>query len=674
MPDILTPDIKARARLLAEELTRHNYRYHVLDDPEIADSEYDRLMHELQDLEARWPELVTPDSPTHRIGAPPLAKFNPVPHTVPMLSLDNAFSDDDVREFEARIRRLLKTEDPFTYVVEPKMDGVAVELIYRDGILTRAATRGDGFTGEDITANVRTIQALPLRLQDRKVAAVPSLLEVRGEIFIHHEAFQQLNRERMAAQLPPFANPRNAAAGSLRQLDSKITARRPLNIFCYGVGTLQGGQPTSQSALLALFQSLGLPVNPLIQTCATIDAVLDVYRSLEARREDLPYDIDGMVIKVNEVALQERLGVTSRSPRWAIAYKFKAVQATTRLETIEVQVGRTGVLTPVAHLEPVAVGGVVVSRATLHNQDEIDRKDVRIGDWVLVQRAGDVIPEVVMSIVSRRSGGEQRFCMPDACPSCGAPVERMADEVALRCVNADCPAQIKERIRHFASKNAFDIDGLGTKLVDQLVSVDLVRSFPDLFALDAATVAGLERMAEKSAANLIDALQTSKTIAFDRFIFALGIRHVGEHVARILAQRFPDLAALQAASSDELEAIDGIGPIVAASVATFFRHAENRDMLQRLLNAGVQIETVSAPPDKDLAGLTFVLTGSLERMPRSQTKQQIEASGGKVAGSVSRKTDFVVAGASPGSKLAKARELGVAVIDEQRLWDMLENE
>ena len=673
MPDILTPDIKARARLLADELTRHNYRYYVLDDPEIADSEYDRLMHELQDLEARWPELVTPDSPTHRVGAPPLAKFDPVPHTVPMLSLDNAFSDDDVREFEARIRRLLKTEDPFTYVVEPKMDGVAVELIYRDGILTRAATRGDGFTGEDITANVRTIHALPLRLQDRKAAAVPSLLEVRGEIFIHHDAFQQLNRERMAAQLPPFANPRNAAAGSLRQLDSKITARRPLNIFCYGIGTLQGEQPASQSALLTLFQSLGLPVNPLIQTCTTIDAVLDVYRSLEARREDLPYDIDGMVIKVDDVALQERLGMTSRSPRWAIAYKFKAVQATTRLETIEVQVGRTGALTPVAHLEPVPVGGVVVSRATLHNQDEIDRKDVRIGDWVLVQRAGDVIPEVVMPIVSRRSGAEQRFRMPDACPSCGAPVERMADEVALRCVNADCPAQIKERIRHFASKNAFDIDGLGTKLVDQLVSVGLVRSFPDLFALDAATVAGLERMAEKSAANLIDALQASKMIAFDRFIFALGIRHVGEHVARILAQRFPDLAALEAVSSDDLEVIDGIGPIVAASVATFFRHAENRDMLQRLMDAGVQIETLSAPSDEGLAGMTFVLTGSLERMPRSQAKLQIEAAGGKVAGSVSRKTNFVVTGASPGSKLDKARELGVAVIDEQQLWEMLES-
>jgi DNA ligase (NAD+) len=386
----------------------------------------------------------------------------------------------------------------------------------------------------------------------------------------------------------------------------------------------------------------------------------------------LPYDIDGMVIKVDDFALQAQLGVTSRSPRWAIAYKFKAVQATTQLETIEVQVGRTGALTPVAHLKPVTVGGVTVSRATLHNQDEIDRKDVRIGDWVLVQRAGDVIPEVVMPIVSKRSGMEKRFSMPESCPACGAPVERTAGEIALRCVNADCPAQIKERIRHFASKNAFDIDGLGTKLVDQLVAAGLVRSFPDLFALDETTLAGLERMAAKSAANLIDALRASKTIPFDRFIFALGIRHVGEHVARILAQHFPDLAALEAVLSEDLEAIDGIGPIVAASVAAFFQKEENHDMLQRLMAAGVRIEADKWPSDTPLEGLTFVLTGALEEMPRSQAKQRIEDLGGKVAGSVSRKTDFVVAGTSPGSKLDKARDLGVKVIDEQRLREMLE--
>jgi len=671
MPDDLTPDIEARARFLAEELTRHSHRYYVLDDPEIADSEYDRLMQELQDLEQRWPELVQDDSPTHRVGAPPLTKFDPVPHTVPMLSLDNAFSDDDVFEFERRIRRLLKHEGPITYTVEPKMDGVAVELVYRDGLLAQASTRGDGYTGEDITANIRTIRALPLRLEMPNNGAPPATLEVRGEVFIHREAFRKFNRERLAAQLPAFANPRNAAAGSLRQLDSQVTANRPLHIFCYGMGTLEGQAPTSQSGLLALFRTFGLPVNPLVQTCANIGEVLAFYRSLEGQRDTLPYDIDGMVIKVDDRDLQDRLGATSRSPRWAIACKFKAVQATTRLESIDVQVGRTGTLTPVAHLTPVSVGGVVVSRATLHNQDEIDRKDVRVGDTVLVQRAGDVIPEVVMPIVSKRRGDERPFHMPATCPACGAPVLRTEGEIALRCVNADCPAQMKERIRHFASKNAFDIDGLGEKLVDQLVSRGIVRSFPDLFALDEATLAGLDRMAAKSAANLVQALQTSQTISFDRFIFALGIRHVGEHVARILARQFPDLTGLQSASCEALEAIEGIGPVVAASIAAFFSQEENLAMIQRLLAAGVRISTEQSRQGADLAGMTFVLTGTLARMPRSQAKQLIEAAGGKVTGSVSRKTDYVVAGASPGSKREKALQLDVAILDEEGLWAML---
>jgi DNA ligase (NAD+) len=600
-----------------------------------------------------------------------LSKFVSVPHSLPMLSLDNAFNDDDVFEFERRIRRLLKTTAPITYMVEPKMDGVAVELIYRDGLLALAATRGDGFVGEDITANVRTIRALPLRLSVPADGAVPSTLEVRGEIFIHREAFRQFNRERIAAELPPFANPRNAAAGSLRQLDSQVTAQRPLNIFCYGIGVMQGDVPAAQSELLARLRTFGLPVNPLVQSCRTIEDVLAVYRELAARRETLPYDIDGMVIKVDARALQDQLGTTSRSPRWAIAYKFKAIQATTRLEAIEVQVGRTGALTPVAHLTPVSVGGVVVSRATLHNQDEIDRKDVRIGDTVLVQRAGDVIPEVVMPVVSKRRGDERRFRMPDVCPSCGASVVRTEGEIARRCFNADCPAQLKERIRHFASKNAFDIDGLGEKLVDQLVTRGLVASFPDLFSLDAADLAGLDRMAEKSAANLIAALQASKTISFDRFVFALGIRHVGEHVARVLAKHFPGVAALQAAGRDALEAIEGIGPIVAASVASFFGREENTGMIKRLLDSGVQITMDQADREPHLSGLTFVLTGTLARMSRSEAQGLIEAAGGKVTGSVSRKTDYVVAGTSPGSKMDKARQLNVAVIDEARLWEML---
>ena len=628
-------------------------------------------MQELCELESRWPALVTPDSPTHRVGAPPLPKFAAVAHTVPMLSLDNAFDDGDVVEFERRIRRLLKVDTPVTYMVEPKMDGVAVELVYQGGLLVQASTRGDGVTGEDITANVRTIRSLPLRLTRPGDGALPSTLEVRGEIFIHRQAFRTFNRERTAAGLSPFANPRNAAAGSLRQLDSQITAGRPLNIFCYGIGTIQGVAPASQSALLDLFRKLGLPVNPLVQSCDTIEAVLAFYKSLEARRETLPYDIDGMVIKMDDRDLQERLGTTSRHPRWAIAYKFKAVQATTRLEAIDVQVGRTGTLTPVAHLAPVTVGGVVVSRATLHNQDEIDRKDVRIGDMVLVQRAGDVIPEVVMPIVSKRSGIEGCFRMPEHCPSCGAAVSRTAGEIALRCINADCPAQIKERIRHFAAKTAFDIDGLGEKLVDQLVTRGLVTSFPDLFALDAERLAALDRMAEKSAANLVQALQDSKTIAFDRFIFALGIRHVGEHVAQLLAQHYPGLADLQAAPREDLEAIDGIGPTVAASLASFFEQEENLVLITRLLDAGVQVTTDRRPSETDLAGLTFVLTGTLVRMPRSKVKQLIGAAGGKVSGSVSRKTDYLVAGAAPGSKLDKARQLGVKVIDEEGLWAML---
>ena len=672
MPDTLTPDIRARARFLAGELARHNYRYYVLDDPEIADSEYDRLMQELRELERRWPELVSADSPTHRVGAPPPAKFAPVPHRVPMLSLDNAFGEEAVIEFERRVRRLLELEAPVAYMVEPKMDGVAVELVYQNGVLAQASTRGDGYTGEDITANVRTIRSLPLRLRAPENRVLPSLLEVRGEVFIHREAFRQLNRERTEAQLPPFANPRNAAAGSLRQLDSQITARRPLNIFCYGIGAAEGDLPGTQSGLLAFFKILGLPVNPLVRSCGNIEAVFDAYRDLASHRETLPYDIDGMVIKVDDRSLQAQLGTTSRSPRWAIAYKFKAIQATTRLESIEVQVGRTGTLTPVAHLSPVSVGGVMVSRATLHNQEDIDRKDVRVGDWVLVQRAGDVIPEVVMPVVSRRRGGERRFQMPDKCPSCGAPAVRTAGEVALRCVNIDCPAQLKERVRHFASKNAFDIDGLGRKLVDQLVSTGLVRSFPDLFYLDADTLAGLDRMAAKSAANLVEALEAAKTVAFDRFIFALGIRHVGEHVARLLARHLAGPAQLAAARREDLETMEGIGPIVADSVASFFARAENLAMIERLMAAGVQVEE-SRPKRESpgLAGRAFVITGTLEGMPRARAKAAIEAAGGRVTGSVSRNTDYVVAGATPGSKLAKARDLGVAVLDEERFLEML---
>ena len=671
MPNDPSPEIQSRAAKLRQVLNHHIYRYHVLDAPEISDEAYDQLFQELVSLETQWPQLAAADSPTQRIGAPPREKFESVAHSLPMRSLDNAFSGEEVREFEKRIRRQLAVEAVVDFTLEPKMDGVAVELVYRNGLLALASTRGDGFRGEVITANVRTIPSVPLRLKAIG-GKVPALLEVRAEVFIHREAFEKLNRKRTARDLPAFANARNAAAGSLRQLDSKITARRPLAVFCYGIGRLDGAMPATQGEILDYLQAAGLPVNPLVRARQSIDAALVFYRELEARRPDLPYDIDGMVIKVDRVDYQERLGATTRSPRWAIAFKFKAVQATTRLVAIEVQVGRTGTLTPVARLEPVEVGGVVVSRATLHNQDEIDRKDIRVGDTVLVQRAGDVIPEVVKAVASKRSGDERRFTMPDRCPDCDAGVVQLQGEIALRCVNADCPAQIKERIRHFASKRALDIDGLGRKIVAQLVDTGLVRSFPDLFFLDAPTLAGLDRLGAKSADNLVAAITASRRIGLDRFVFALGIRHVGENAARLLARRFYNWERLAAATREELEAVEGIGPIVAQSFKTFVDQAANQKMIQQLWANGLELLPVGDEPQGGLAGKVFVLTGTLQGMTRTQAKQAIEDAGGKVTGSVSRKTDYVVAGVASGSKLAKARSLGVAVVDENQFMRLIE--
>lgn len=663
MPNDPPPDIRTRADALRRTLNHHNHRYYVLDDPEISDAEYDRLFRELQSLEAQWPQLAAPDSPTLRVGAPPLPKFETVEHSLPMRSLDNAFNAVDVHAFEKRIQRQLPPETAVQFTVEPKLDGVAVELVYRDGLLALASTRGDGIRGEVITDNVRTIKSVPLGLQAVE-GKMPRLLEVRAEVFIHRQAFEQLNRERTAQGLPAFANARNAAAGSLRQLDSQITAQRPLAMFCYGIGRMDGEALPTQGAILAYFKAAGLPVNPLVRTRQSIAAALDFYRDLERRRPELPYDIDGMVIKVDRIDYQEQLGATARSPRWAIAYKFKAVQATTRLLQIEVQVGRTGTLTPVAHLAPVTIGGVVVSRATLHNQDEIERKDIRVGDTVLVQRAGDVIPEVVKGVISQRNGEETRFAMPPDCPACGSPVVQLPDEIALRCINTDCPAQIKERIRHFAAKKAFDIDGLGKKIVAQLVDTGLVHSFPDLFRLDIETLAALDRMGAKSARNLIDAIAASKKIGLDRFIFALGIRHVGEHAARLLARHFHDWAQVSAADCEALEKIDGIGPIVAQSFKTFVDQTANQGMIRQLLAHGLELQPVGAVSEGGLEGKVFVLTGTLENMTRTQAKQAIEAAGGKVTGSVSRNTDFVVSGVAPGAKLAKAQALGVERLDE----------
>jgi DNA ligase (NAD+) len=665
MPQDLSPQIIQKVDKLRKALHRHNYRYYVLDDPEISDAEYDRMMQELKRLEEDYPQLARPDSPTVRVGASPLEKFESIAHTIPMLSLDNAFTDEDIVEFDKRVRRNLDTRNEILYTAEPKMDGVAVELVYENGILVTASTRGDGLVGEGITNNVKTIQTVPLIMQTEGLADMPPRLEVRGEVFIGIDAFKKLNQERIDQELPPFANPRNAAAGSLRQLDSKVTAARPLEIFCYGVGIVEDIEFESHGELLGSLTKWGFRINPLIRSGITVRSVLDYYRELSEKRHRLAYDIDGVVVKVDRIDQQQRLGTTSRSPRWAIAYKFKAIQEITTLQAIEVQVGRTGALTPVAHLKPVNIGGVTVSRATLHNEDEIQKKDVRIGDQVLVQRAGDVIPEIVKVITSKRDGSEKRFKMPGRCPVCDSPVVRMAGEAATRCINSSCSAQAKERIKHFASKAAFDIDGLGTKLIDQLVDKNLLSSFADIFRLDKDTLSQLERMGAKSAQNLITAIENSKSIAFARFLYALGIRHVGEHVAGLLAGHFGGLDMLMECPREELESIEGIGPIVAESIINFFDQERNRQIINQLFDSGVKLETAAQMTTDKLKGRVFVLTGALPNFTRSQAKALIEAAGGKVSGSVSGNTDYVVAGESPGSKLTKARELGVTVIDEE---------
>jgi DNA ligase (NAD+) len=658
---------------LRKALHWHNYRYYVLDDPEISDAEYDRMMQELIKLEADYPELSSPDSPSLRVGAPPLEKFETVEHSLPMLSLENGFNDADIMEFDRRIKKNLNPDGEIIYTAEPKLDGVAVELVYENSRLVTASTRGDGFSGELITPNVRTIRAVPLKLHNGKEKMVPSLLEVRGEVFIQKDAFKHLNAERLEENLPSFANPRNAAAGSLRQLDSKITAKRPLEIFVYGVGRINDLDLESHWEVLLALQGFGFKINPLIRPKITIREAIDCYRELSEKRHLLPYDIDGMVIKVDSFAYQGRLGATSRSPRWAIAYKFKAIQETTRIVNIDVQVGRTGTLTPVAHLDRVKIGGVTVSRATLYNEDEIKRKGIKIGDTVLVQRAGDVIPEVVKVITSKRTGEEKTFNMPHRCPVCGSSVIRSENEAALRCINTSCPAQVKERIKHFASKGAFDIDGLGDKLIEQLVEKKILRSYADIFHLKEDVLKDLERMGSKSAANIFEAIKKSKQIPLDRFIYALGIRHVGEHVAKILAKTFKSFEKMRAATPERLEAIHEIGPVVAQSITDFFRQHENQKIVDKMMdvgdneNGGVRILEISDGKEDTLAGKTFVLTGALETMTRDEAKERIESLGGKVSGSVSRNTDYLVVGTSPGSKLKRAEELGVDIIDENTL-------
>jgi len=662
-----------RAARLRELLDRYNYRYHALDDPEVPDAEYDRLMVELRGIEAEHPALATPDSPTQRVGAAPLAAFGTVRHRIPMLSLDNAFSDEEVRDFDRRIRERLPKLKSIRYSAEPKLDGLAVSARYERGSFVQGATRGDGETGEDVTQNLRTIAALPLRLRGE---GVPRELEVRGEVFMPLKGFERFNQEALARGEKTLVNPRNAAAGSLRQLDPRMTAARPLDIFVYGVGFVEGGElPTHHGALLKALRGWGFKICPQSRVVESIDGCLEYYREIGAARSTLAYQIDGVVYKVDDIELQRQLGFVSRAPRWAIAHKFPAEEALTTVRDIEFQVGRTGALTPVARLEPVFVGGVTVSNATLHNMDEMTRKDVRPGDTVVIRRAGDVIPEVVRVLPERRPEGAKLVPLPQRCPVCGSPVVRESDQAVARCSGGrTCPAQRKEEIKHFASRRALDIQGLGDKLVEQLVDRDWVRTPADLFDLEPAQLETLERMAEKSAQKLSAAIDAAKHTTLPRFLYALGIRDVGEATALALAQHFGDAEALRDADEEEIQRVPDVGPVVAKNIRAYFESAENRTLLKRLLASGIRWPKLErAPATGGFAGKTFVLTGTLADLTREAARDAILERGGKVSGSVSKKTDYVIAGADPGSKLLKAQNLGIEVLDEAGFTRLLKS-
>jgi len=662
--------IRQRVEALRKDINYHNYRYYVLDDPEIPDAEYDRLLRDLQDLETHHPDLVTADSPTQRVGEQPLSAFAGVRHTIPMLSLANALDEQEMTDFDRRVREGLGI-DSVEYVAEPKLDGLAVSLVYEHGVLTTAGTRGDGQTGEDVTQNVRTIHSVPLRLLGKRP---PALLEVRGEVFISRHDFNKLNQTQQKNGGRQFANPRNAAAGSLRQLDPRITAMRPLSIYCYGLGQYSGSLPSTHMECLQMIRDSGLPVAKEVAVVTDLAGCLSYHARIHKQRDKLPFDIDGVVFKVNPLAFQQQLGQVSRAPRWAIAYKFPAQEEMTVLQGIDVQVGRTGALTPVARLAPVFVGGVTVTNATLHNQDEIDRKDVRIGDTVIVRRAGDVIPEVVSIIKSKRPKKTRKYRIPKKCPVCGSEAVRLEGEAVTRCSGGlYCPAQRRNAVRHFASRRAMDIEGLGDKLVEQLDDAGLIHDVADLFTLKAGDVAQLERMGEKSAANLIKALDKSRKTSLARFLFSLGIRQVGEATAAALARHFGDLDAIMKADTERLEAVPDVGPVVAESIHAFFQEPHNKQVIKKLIKAGIQWQKVRVSGRQPLAGKSFVLTGTLS-MPRTEAKTKLEALGARVAGSVSKKTGYVIAGDSAGSKLDKAGQLGIPVLTEDDLMKILDGD
>ena len=664
----------ARVAALRIELARHDHRYYVLDDPEVPDAEYDRLMRELRELEAAHPELLNADSPTQRVSGTPNDEFDEVRHGVPMLSLENAFADEDVVEFDRRVRERLAVAADVEYCAEPKLDGLAISVRYERGVFARAATRGDGAVGEDVSANARTIRAIPLRL----AGDAPEAIEIRGEVYMPFDGFRRLNAEASAAGEKLFVNPRNAAAGALRQLDPAVTARRPLAVYFYGAGEWRGGaMPPTQRAMLHQFNAWGLRTNPETQLVVGAQGCLDYYRALGQRRETLKYQIDGVVYKVNRRADQEKLGQVSRAPRWAVAHKFPADEALTTLRDVEFQVGRTGALTPVARLVPILVGGATVTNATLHNMDEIERKDLRIGDTVVIRRAGDVIPELVRSLAERRPADARRIEMPTTCPVCGSPVVREEGEAAARCTGGFiCAAQRKEALRHFASRRALDIEGMGEKLIDQLVERGMIATPADFYDLKLDALAGLERMGEKSAANVLAALEHSKRTTLPRFLHALGIRDVGEATAAALASHFGSFAALRAATVEQILEVPDVGPVIASHVHAFFASESNRAIIERLLAAGLQWP--EGPPTARatgaLDGLTVVLTGSLTSMTREQAGDALQALGAKLGASVSKRTNYVVAGAEAGSKLKRARELGIPVLDETGLAQLLRGE
>ena len=663
--------IASRIADLRTKLNDHNFRYYVLDDPVISDSQYDELLRELQSLEEAHPELITPDSPSQRVGASPLSAFGSITHRQPMLSLANAMNTDDLVAFMDRIKKGLDTEQNVEMIAEPKLDGLGVELVYENGLFIHGSTRGDGFTGEDITQNLKTIGAIPLslRTEDRDS---PDLLEVRGEVFMTLSGFKKLNEQRQAEGLVTFANPRNAAAGSLRQLDSAITATRPLSIYCYESGEISGPSFGTHIDFLNALKEWGFPVNPESSIVESTSDMIDFHARLESKRNDLPYEIDGTVFKVNRTDQRNALGIRSRSPRWAIAGKFKAQQVTTLVNDIIPSLGRTGAVTPVAHLEPVNVGGVVVTHATLHNQDEIDRKDVRIGDTVWIQRAGDVIPEVVKVVIEKRPKSASPYQLPSECPACGHDVYRPEGEAVARCQNLSCPAQVKGRITHFVSKTALDIEGFGEKLVNQLVEKKLIQTVDDIFKLSYDDLVNLERMAEKSAHNILSAIGEAKQTTFARFIYALGIRNVGAHLSKVLEKSFSgDIEKFMSASKEDLEAIDEVGPIVAETIIRFWSDCTNVDVVESCLSLGIKFESVEGPKSQILEGKTIVFTGALTQFSRNEAKDMAEAHGGRASGSVSKKTDFLVAGPGAGSKLKKAEDLGITILSEEEFLELI---